>query len=41
MWQLHTTFRLGDYRTAEIYVTPILAVTLIIAVFSLIVRMGL
>jgi hypothetical protein len=41
MWQLHTTFRLGDYRTAEIDVTPILAVTLIIAVFSLIVRMGL
>ena len=41
MWQLHTTFRLGDYKTAEVDVTPVLAVTLIIAIFSLIVRTGL
>ena len=41
MWQVHTTFRLGDYKTAEIDVTPALAITLIIGIFSLIVRTGL
>ncbi len=41
MWQLHTTFRLGDYRTPEIDVTPALAITLIVGIFSLIIRTGL
>lgn len=41
MWQLHTTFRLGDYRTPEIDVTPALAITLIIGIFSLVIRTGL
>jgi len=41
MWQLHTTFRLGDYKTPEIDVTPALAITLIIGIFGLIIRTGL
>jgi hypothetical protein len=41
MWQLHAAFRLGDYKTPEIDMTPALCVTLIIGIFSLIVRTGL
>jgi hypothetical protein len=41
MWQLHTTFRLGDYKAPEIDVTPALAISLIIVIFSLLIRTGL
>ena len=41
MWQLHAMFRLGDYKTSEIDITPALCVTLIVGIFGLIVRTGL
>lgn len=41
MWQLHAIFRLGGYRTPELDMTPVLAVTLIVAVVGLIIRTGL
>jgi hypothetical protein len=41
MWQLHAAFRLGDYKTPEIDITPALCVTLIVGIFSLVVRTGL
>ncbi len=41
MWQLHAAFRLGDYRTREIDMTPALGITLLVAAFALIVRTGM
>ena len=41
MWQLHAAFRLGDYRTSEVDLTPALGVALILAVFGLVIRMGM
>jgi len=41
MWQMHAEFRFGDYRTPEFDMTPALGVTLIVAVFALIVHTGL
>jgi hypothetical protein len=41
MWQLRAAFRLGDYRTPELDVTPALRITLIDAVIGLIIRTGL
>lgn len=40
MWQLHAAFRLGDYRTPELDVTPVLGVTLIAVVVGLIIQTG-
>lgn len=40
MWQLHAAFRLGDYRTPELDVTPVIGLTLIVAVVGLIIQMG-
>jgi hypothetical protein len=41
MWQVHAAFRVGHYRTAEFDVTPMLGMTLIVAVIALIVHTGL
>ncbi|MEA2875869.1 MAG: hypothetical protein QOF14_1065 [Hyphomicrobiales bacterium] len=41
MWQLHAAFRLGDYRTSELDVTPVVGITLIVAVVGLIIQTGL
>jgi hypothetical protein len=41
MWQVHATFRLGDYRTSELDVTPALGLTLLAAVVALIISTGL
>jgi hypothetical protein len=41
MWQLHAAFRLGDYRTSELDVTPAVGITLIVAVVGLIIQTGL
>ena len=41
MWQLHAAFRLGDYRTPELDVTPVVGIMLIIAVVGLIIQTGL
>ena len=41
MWQLQATFRLGDYRTPEFDVTPVIGATLIAAVVALIIQTGL
>jgi hypothetical protein len=41
MWQLHAAFRLGNYRTPELDVTPALGITLIVAVIGMIIRTGL
>jgi len=41
MWQLHAAFRLGEYRTPELDITPALGITLIMAMIGLIIRTGL
>ncbi|MEA2931115.1 MAG: hypothetical protein QOG38_3543 [Hyphomicrobiales bacterium] len=43
MWQLqlHAVFRVGGYRTPEIDITPALGVSLIVALFALIIKTGL
>jgi hypothetical protein len=41
MWQVHAAFRLGDYRTPELDVTPAIGLTLIAAVVALIIQTGL
>ena len=41
MWQLYATFRLGDFKSSEVDLTPTLGVSLIVAVIGLIVRSGL
>jgi hypothetical protein len=41
MWQLHASFRLGDYRTPELDVTPVVGITLIAAVVGLMIGTGL
>lgn len=41
MWQVHAAFRFGGYRTTELDVTPVLGVTLVVAVFALIIHTGL
>ena len=41
MWQVHAAFRLGDYRTPEIDLTPVFGITLILASIALIIRTGL
>lgn len=38
MWQVYAAFRLGDYRTAEIDLTPVLGASSIVAVFLLILQ---
>jgi hypothetical protein len=40
MWQVHAAFRLGDYRTPELDVTPAIGLTLIAAVVALIIQTG-
>lgn len=41
MWQVHAAFRLGDYRTSELDVTPAIGLGLIVAVVALIIQTGL
>ena len=41
MLQLHASFRLGDYRTPELDVTPVVGITLILAVLGLMIGTGL
>jgi hypothetical protein len=41
MWQLHAAFRLGSYRTPELDVTPVVGITLIVAVIGMIIQTGL
>jgi hypothetical protein len=41
MWQVHAAFRLGDYRTPELDLTPALGITLMVATIALIIHTGL
>jgi hypothetical protein len=41
MWEVRAAFRFGRYRTPEFDVTPTLGVTLLVAVFALIVHTSL
>ena len=38
MWQVHAAFRLGEYRTREIDLTPALGLSSIVTVFLLILQ---
>jgi len=38
MWQVYAAFRLGDYRTAEIDLTPVLGAASLVAAFLLILK---
>ena len=38
MWQVHAAFRLGEYQTPEIDLTPALAISSAVAVFLLILQ---
>jgi hypothetical protein len=40
MWQVHAAFRLGDYRTPELDLTPGLGLTLLAAVLALMMGTG-
>jgi hypothetical protein len=41
MWQVHAAFRLGDYRTPELDVTPAIGLALLASVIALIIQTGL
>jgi hypothetical protein len=41
MWQVHAAFRLGDYKTPELDVTPALGITLLAAIIALIIGTGM
>ena len=41
MWQVHAAFRLGDYRTPELDLTPALCITLIAGLVGLMISTGL
>ena len=41
MWQVHAAFRLGDYKTPELNVTPVLFITLIAGLVGLMISTGL
>ena len=36
MWQIHAAFRLGDYRTSEVDITPVLGLMAVVTVFMLV-----
>jgi len=38
MWQVHAAFRLGDYRTSEVDLTPMIGVSSVLAVIFLILQ---
>lgn len=38
MWNVHAAFRVGDYRTPEVDLTPALGVSALLAVFLLILQ---
>jgi biopolymer transport protein ExbD len=38
MWQVHAAFRLGEYKTREIDLTPMIGVSSVMAVFLLILQ---
>lgn len=40
MWTVHAAFRLGDYRTQEVDLTPVLGVAAIVMVFFLVLQTG-
>jgi hypothetical protein len=41
MWQLYATFRLGDFESTEVDLTPAIGIGLILAVLGLVIRTGL
>jgi hypothetical protein len=38
MWQVHAAFRLGEYKTREIDLTPMIGISSVMAVFLLILQ---
>jgi hypothetical protein len=40
MWQVHAAFRLGEYRTPELDVTPALCIALIAGLVGLMISTG-
>ena len=41
MWQVHAAFRFGDSRTSEIDITPAICLSVIAALFALMITTGL
>jgi len=38
MWQVHAAFRLGDYRTSEVDLTPMIGVSSVLGIIFLILQ---
>jgi hypothetical protein len=38
MWQVHAAFRVGEYRTPELDLTPALGLTFLVAIVALLIN---